>query len=52
MISSEDWLIRLHLVKALSKLDAIEIKGTLEGLLTDTDLDVRDAAKEALRKIS
>jgi chromosome segregation ATPase len=52
MISSEDWLIRLHLVKALSKFDAIEIKGTLETLLNDADLDVRDAAKEALRKIS
>ena len=53
MISSDDWLIRLHLVKALSKFDnADDIKRTLEELLGDADLDVRNAAKEALRKIS
>ena len=50
MISSDDWLIRLYLVKALSKFEANDVKQALGGLLNDTDLDVRDSAKEALRK--
>jgi len=52
MINNEDWLIRLHLVKALSKFDTKEIKDSLEQLLNDPDLDVREAAYKALKKIS
>ena len=51
MIKNEDWIIRLHLVKALSKFDFEEIKEPLEELLKDADLDVREAAKNALKKV-
>ena len=53
LMNSDDWLVRLHLVKALGKFNKAEdIKHTLEVLMEDSDLDVRDAAKDALRKIS
>ncbi len=51
MIINEDWLIRLHLVKALSKFDAEDTRDALEELLNDADLDVREAAKKALKRI-
>jgi len=52
MINSEDWLIKLHLVKALSKFEAKEIKEPLKQLLNDPDLDVREAVGKVLKKIS
>jgi len=52
MINSEDWLIKLHLVKALSKFEAKEIKEPLKQLLNDPDFDVREAVKKLLKKIS
>ena len=52
MINSEDWLTKLHLVKALSKFEAKEIKEPLKQLLNDPDLDVREAVEKVLKKIS
>ncbi|TFG25647.1 MAG: hypothetical protein EU529_00105 [Promethearchaeota archaeon] len=52
MINSENWLIKLHLVKALSKFEAKEIKEPLKQLLNDPDLDVREAVQKVLKKIS
>ena len=52
MINNEDWLIKLYLVKALNKFDAEDTRDALEELLNDTDLDVREAAKKALKRIS
>lgn len=52
MINSENWLIKLHLVKALSKFEAKEIKEPLKQLLNDPDLDVREAVGKVLKKIS
>ena len=52
MINSENWLIKLHLVKALSKFEAKEIKEPLKQLLNDPDLDVREAVEKVLKKIS
>ncbi|MFW9881390.1 MAG: HEAT repeat domain-containing protein [Candidatus Thorarchaeota archaeon] len=51
MIKNEEWIIRLYLVKALSKFDLEDIKEPLEELLNDADLDVREAAKDTLKKV-
>lgn len=48
----DDWIIRLYLIKALSKFKNKEIKEPLKELLNDVDIDVREAAKKVLDSIS
>ncbi|MHA1489855.1 MAG: HEAT repeat domain-containing protein [Promethearchaeota archaeon] len=52
MIHDDDWIIRLYMIKALSKFENQEIKEPLKELLNDNDVDVREAAKKVLDSIS
>ena len=52
MLDSEDWLNKLYIIRALGKFEKKFIKDTMEKLLNDTDLDVREAAKKILIKLS
>ena len=52
MLRDEDWIVKLYLIKALSKFTDRNIKDSLNILLTDADSDVREAAKKVLDGIS
>ena len=50
-VRNKDWLIRFHLIKAIEKSRNLEHKEILLRLLKDKDVDVREAAKNALSKL-
>ncbi len=51
-ISDRDWLVRYYLVKALETFKEFDgIKKVLKEYLNDVDVDVREAAKDALNQI-
>ena len=49
--TNKNWLIRFHLIKAIEKSRNIEHREILMRLLKDKDIDVREAAKNALSKL-
>ena len=51
LVTDKDWLIRFHLIKAIEKSRNIDHKEILSRLLEDRDVDVREAAKNALSKL-
>ncbi|MFX1273478.1 MAG: HEAT repeat domain-containing protein [Promethearchaeota archaeon] len=51
LIMDKDWLIRYHLIKAIGKTRNIEYKDLLIKLSKDRDVDVREAAIDALSKL-
>lgn len=52
IIHKEDWLLKIYLIKAISKSKSKEIIKPLNELLKDVDADVREAALNALKKIN
>ncbi|TFF97811.1 MAG: hypothetical protein EU547_03325 [Promethearchaeota archaeon] len=51
-ISDKDWLVRFYLVKALKSFSEFNgVKQVLNEYLNDADVDVREAAKDALKEI-
>lgn len=51
-ISDDDWLVRYYMVKALKSFPEFDgVKKVLEEYLNDPDVDVREAAKEALQEL-
>ncbi len=50
-VRNKDWLIRFNLIKAIEKSRNLEHKEILLWLLKDKDVDVREAAKNALSKL-
>jgi chromosome segregation ATPase len=51
-ISDNDWLVRYYLVKALKSFPEFDgVKRVLREYLNDKDVDVREAAKEALQEL-
>ncbi len=52
MIRDNDWIIKLYLIKALTRFNSLEVKEVLQELYKDSDVDVREAAEKALRELS
>jgi chromosome segregation ATPase len=52
LIDDKDWIIKLYLIKALSKFKNPEVKEVLLKLQKDTDVDVREAAGNLLSKFN
>lgn len=51
-ISDSDWLVRYYMVKALKSFSEFDgVKKVLKEYVNDVDVDVREAAKEALREL-
>lgn len=49
MIKDNDWIIKMYLIKALTRFNNSEVKELLQELYKDPDVDVREAAEKALR---
>jgi len=49
MIRDKDWIMKMYLVKALTRFKNSEVKKVLQELYKDPDVDVREAAEKALR---
>ncbi len=51
LIKDNDWIIKMYLIKALTRFNNSDVKEVLQEFYKDPDVDVREAAEKALREL-